>query len=135
MKKNYEDILNLSHHTSQIHPRMKRSDRAAQFAPFAALTGHDEAIKETARFVEQKLDLDEYQKISINQILNHIQEHVKEHLKITMTYFQPDHNKTGGIYVNIINEVKKIDTYEHMIILKNDLKIRFEDIYSINILK
>lgn len=135
MKNDYEDILHLPHHTSKIHPQMKRNDRAAQFAPFAALTGHDEAIKETSRIVEQKLDLDEYQKTMINQTLNYIKEHIKENLKISLTYFLQDSIKTGGMYLNITDEVKKIDDFEHIIILQNHHQILFEDIYSIDIFK
>ena len=75
--KDYSDIINLPHHISKVHPRMSIQDRAAQFSPFAALTGHQEAINETARMVDEKLDLDEYQMVEINVQLNEIKDHIK----------------------------------------------------------
>lgn len=132
IKKDYSDIINLPHHTSKVHPRMKVSDRAAQFAPFAALTGHDEAIKETARLVDEKLDLDDDQKNAINRTLNDLKEHIQDHLEVTIIYFQADHKKVGGTYISITDKVKKIDDYEHFILLESGMKISFEDIYCID---
>lgn len=133
MNKKYDDIINLPHHVSKVHPRMKISDRAAQFSPFAALTGHDDAIKETARVVDQKLELDDNQKTIINYQFNYIKDHLDRNLEVTIIYFQQDDKKIGGTYKTITHQVKKIDDYERCIILKNGIKILFEDIYDLKI--
>lgn len=135
IQKDYSDIIHLPHHVSKVHPRMKMSDRAAQFSPFAALTGHNDAIKETARLVDEKLDLDDSQKEAINKTLNYLKDHFKDHLEVAMTYFQSDDKKIGGTYVNITDKVKKINDFEHMILLESGMKIVFEDIYDIHINK
>ncbi len=130
--KNYNDIINLPHHVSKVHPRMTMSERAAQFSPFAALTGHHEAVKETARLVDQKFDLDENQITIINNQLNYIKEHIKDYPKISITYFKQDDKKIGGAYIKVIDKILKIDDYKNFIILENGIKILFEDIYSID---
>lgn len=132
-KKDYSDIINLPHHVSKVHPRMSLSDRAAQFAPFAALNGHSDAIEETARCVDQKRELDDYQKLTINEQLHFIDDHMRDHLVITMIYFQADRKKQGGKYLKIKDCVKKIDIDQHMIVLENGIKIRFDDIYDVEI--
>lgn len=91
--KDYSDIINLPHHISKVHPRMSIQDRAAQFSPFAALTGHQEAINETTRMVDEKLDLDEYQMLEINVQLNEIKDHIKSSPRVLMTYFKKDNKK------------------------------------------
>lgn len=133
--KDYSDIINLPHHVSKVHPRMTMSERAAQFSPFAALTGHHEAVKETARIVDQKLDLDESQKLIINSKLNSIKEHIKEYPEISITYFKQDNKKIGGAYITINNKVRKVDDYKKLIVLENGINILFEDIYSIDNIK
>lgn len=133
--KDYSDIINLPHHVSKVHPRMTMSERAAQFSPFAALTGHHEAVKETARIVDQKLDLDESQKLIINRKLNSIKEHIKEYPEISITYFKQDNKKIGGAYITINNKVRKVDDYKKLIVLENGINILFEDIYSIDNIK
>lgn len=131
-KKDYSDMIHLPHHESKRHPKMPKGDRAAQFAPFAALTGHEEAVKETARVVEQKLELDESQKMIINDQLNILKDS-QDFPLITMVYFQLDQKKLGGAYVKVIDKVVKIDSFAHMIVLESGLKVLFEDIYSIDI--
>lgn len=133
--KDYSDIINLPHHVSKIHPRMKISDRAAQFSPFAALTGHSEAVKETARLVDQKLELDENQTTIINNQLNNIKEHINEYPEVTIVYFQQDSKKTGGVYIKVTDKIIKVDDYKNLIILETGIKILFEDIYSIDDVK
>ena len=129
----YNDIINLPHHISKNHPRMKRIDRAAQFSPFAALTGHHEAIQETARLVDEKLELDEYQTLEINQKLNEIKNNIHHHPLIYITYFQKDPYKSGGSYITLKDTVQKLDDYQQIIILNHHLKIHFDDIYTIHI--
>lgn len=94
----YDDIINLPHYTSSKRPRMAMIDRAAQFSPFAALTGYDAAVKETARLTEDRVELDEYQKSALNDRLQIVQERLSDTPVISITYFVPDERKSGGAY-------------------------------------
>ena len=132
MNKDYSDIIDLPHHVSRIHKQMPISDRAAQFSPFAALTGHSEAIFETARIIDQKLELDDQQKIMINKQLNDIKTLITQHPMITITYFIQDTKKEGGLYSTITGKVKKINEIDQMLILDNNINIQFDDIYNIS---
>lgn len=127
----YDKIINLPHHVSSTRPHMSMIDRAAQFSPFAALTGYDAAVKETARLTEQKIELDEYEKAALDQRILLLQEHLKELPEVTITHFVPDEHKDGGKYVSITEAVKKIDTYEKQIVLVDKSKIPIENILSI----
>ena len=126
----YDKIINLPHHVSSTRPHMSMIDRAAQFSPFAALTGYDAAVRETARLTEQKIELDEYEKAALDQRIL-LQEHLKELPEVTITHFVPDERKDGGKYVSITEAVKKIDTYEKQIVLVDKSKIPIENILSI----
>ena len=127
----YDKIINLPHHVSSTRPHMSMIDRAAQFSPFAALTGYDAAVRETARLTEQKIELDEYEKAALDQRILLLQEHLKELPEVTVTHFVPDERKDGGKYVSITEAVKKIDTYEKQIVLVDKSKIPIENILSI----
>lgn len=127
----YEDMLELSHPVSKIHPQMPRRDRAAQFAPFAALTGYEEAVREAARFTEEKMILDEDSKEQLDWKLRCLQEKVKEKPTITVTYFLKDEKKKGGKYVTVTGVLKKIDSYTHQFVLENGEEIPMEDIVSL----
>lgn len=139
----YDDIIYLPHPTSKNHPRMSRQDRAAQFLPFAALTGYDEEIEEAARLTEQKVELDEYEKAALNERLRIIQGHLAEQPEIVCTYFIPDENsryhdsrmisseKSGGAYVNVVGRVKKIDAFEQVVVLTDGTKIPVDAILEI----
>lgn len=131
MKKEYDDIINLPHHVSATHPRMTAINRAAQFSPFAALTGYDAAIKETARLTDERIELNEYIKEALNDRLQIIAERIKEHPEIELTYFQPDANKNGGTYLTVISTVKKIDEYERIVIMTDGTSIPINEIISI----
>ena len=128
---NYEDIINLPHHRSRKHPPMPVLDRAAQFSPFAALTGHDAAIKETARLTDRRIELDEYEIAILDEQLQIIKEKQKEQPQVMVTFFQPDDRKAGGEYRTITNAVKKIDEYEKLLILNDGMRIRIEDIVEL----
>lgn len=128
----YSDIIHLPHHVSAIHPQMPLSDRAAQFAPFAALSGHDAAIHEAARLTEQRIELDENAKEILNEKIRLVLETLAEHPQITITYFQSDEKKSGGEYLSVTGQVKKIDHYEQLIIMKDGLKIPFHDIFDMD---
>ena len=127
----YDDIINLPHHQSKIHKPMSREERAAQFAPFAALTGHDAALKETERLTEEKKNIDENYKSILNEKLLDIQRKIKSEPLVSITYYIPDIKKDGGKYITITDYVKKISPYEKVIVLKNKTKIKFQDIIEI----
>jgi len=132
MKGNYDDIINLPHHVSPTRPRMSMIDRAAQFSPFSALTGHDSAVKETARLTDQRIELSEDMKSEINDRLLFIAERKKEKTEIEITYFKPDEKKEGGAYITAFGSVKKINEYERVIIMNDGPKIQIDDIISID---
>ena len=132
MKNNsYDDIINLPHPVSKKHPQMPLQDRAAQFAPFAALTGHDAAIKETARLTDEKLELSEEVIAQLNEKINIIRNNIGIEQNVLITYFVPDAKKTGGSYVTYSGIVKKIDEYEHTIIMTDQTVIPIEQISDI----
>lgn len=130
-ERNYEDIICLPHHISKKHPQMSLLDRAAQFSPFAALTGHEDAIKETARLTDERINLDEDEKAMLDAKLQEIKAHLKERPQISITYFKPDGNKEGGSYEVICGRVKKIDEYEHQIVFEDGICVRIEDLVEI----
>lgn len=127
----YDDIINLEHPTSKVHKRMSKEARAAQFAPFAALTGHDDAVKETERRTEEKKYMDENSKNILDEIILKIQSKIKSEPLVSITYFVPDNKKKGGKYITVTDYIKKIDDYERLIVLKNKTKIKFQDIIDI----
>ena len=131
-KGRYDDIINLPHLTSKKHPRMSRSDRAAQFAPFSALTGFSAAIDETARLTEERLELDEYEKLAISDAINEIISVISTQPLIDVTYFIADSYKSGGKYVGVSGNVKKIDEQEGIIVLTDNTRIPISDIILIS---
>lgn len=131
-KHKYDDIINLSHHVSSRHPQMPMMNRAAQFSPFAALTGYDDAVRETARLTNEKIELDEYEKEELDRKIQWIGSHLDEHIPVSITYFQPDDKKAGGAYEEIVDTVRKINVYEHEILLSGGTRIPMEDILLLN---
>lgn len=131
-KENYEDIINITHHVSNKHPQMSIEARAAQFAPFAALTGYSDAVKETARLTEKRIEIDEELKLQLNNKLQKIIENINTNPKITFTYFIYDNKKEGGKYVNKTGCVKKLDMEKEYIILTDKTKIPIKEIININ---
>lgn len=127
----YEDIINLPRPVSKKHPQPPLSERAARFAPFAAITGYEEMVLEEARITEEKIELDECALILLDKKLNIIQKHLSQSPEITVTYFVPDKKKTGGAYHTITGIVKRIDPYQKILILQNDEKIQIEKIYDL----
>ena len=93
----YGDIIDLPHHVSNVHPQMPLEERAVQFSPFAALTGHGDAIRETARFTDAFVELDEDRRESLDEKLFILQEHIREQPQVTITFFRPDARKAGGL--------------------------------------
>lgn len=127
----YKDIIDLLHHQSLRRPRMAMIDRAAQFSPFAALTGHNDAIIETARLTDRKIELDEGTKSIINEKIQMISDFLFEKPTVTFTHFEPDIKKDGGTYLNTTGTVKKIDEFKREIILTDGRIILIEHIYDI----
>jgi len=127
----YEDIIHLPHHTSLTRPRMSMLERAAQFSPFAALSGHDAAIKETARVTGDAVELDEERKAALNQKLCAVMARLAEKPQITVTYFQPDEKKAGGTYISLSGSVKKVDAYHGIIVFTDHTVIPMDAIYEI----
>ena len=128
---NYEDIINMPHHVSSKRVPMSLEHRAAQFAPFSALTGYNEKIKETSRITNKKIELEEENKIKINLKLQILNSELKNTPEITITFFENDKSKEGGKYITLTTYIKKIDTYQKTITLENNRKILFDNIYNI----
>ena len=114
MKEDYFDIINLPHHVSRNHPQMPMEARAAQFAPFAALTGYDAVIHETARLTDKQVELEEYDNNRLNRIFSELMDSLEKHPMVTVSYFKPDEHKAGGVYMTVSGKLKKIDTYEQI---------------------
>jgi hypothetical protein len=131
----YHDIIQLPAHKSKKHPPMSLSNRAAQFAPFSALVGHKDVIKEAARQTGHKIELEEDDFTGLNEKLAMIHEGQWKHSEIIITHFVPDEKKQGGVYVEKVGAVKKINLVEGQIVMKDGTCILLEDIYEIDIMQ
>lgn len=131
MNDRYDDIIHLPHHISKTRPQMSMMDRAAQFSPFAALTGYDAAIKETGRLTDEKIELDEETKAVLDRKQSYLSDMISVQPEITVTYFLPDERKSGGTYLSVTGKLKRIDEYERMMILTDGKKIPLDDIMDI----
>ena len=127
----YDDIIHLSHPTSKNRPRMSIHDRAAQFSPFAALSGHAAAIAETAWLTDRKMELDEDTKAELDRRQAILLEHISERPEITVTWFRPDERKEGGAYITTTGRLKKLDEAERILILTDDTRIPLEAVVSL----
>lgn len=130
MSGRYDDIIDLPHPVSQRHPQMPLADRAAQFSPFAALTGLDAALQETARLTDQRITLDEYEQAELDKTLQALREAAPQHPAVEITYFQPDARKAGGQYVASVGHVKRIAEYEQQLILTEGTSIPLAEIIA-----
>lgn len=129
----YDDIIQLPHHQSTKRAHMSLHDRAAQFAPFAALTGHDVAIEETARLTEDEIILDDTAVADINEKLYEIAQNLSENWKVSITYFRPDERKKGGKYLTDVGTIKKIKEAEQLILMDSGMQIKMEQIIKIEV--
>lgn len=127
----YDDIINLPHHESTKHPKMPALDRAAQFLPFAALTGHDAAVRETARLTDSKVELDEIRKEELDLHLQLLREQLIQKPQVSITYFVPDAKKDGGAYRTITGTIQTIEETWHQVIMENGTVIPIRDIFEI----
>lgn len=133
MKNKYDDIINLPHHISKKHSQMTLESRAAQFAPFAALTGYGDEIKETARFTNRRIDLDEEAKSILDNKIQIILKQMLQKPTVTITYFIPDLKKDGGKYITIFGIIKRIDKYKQVIVLEDKTEVQINEIIDIHI--
>ena len=132
MNGKYDEIMGLPHHVSKTRSQMPMSDRAAQFAPFAALTGYDAAIKETGRLTDERIELDVEALSALDMKYQLLMEALDEAPEVTITYFQPDERKAGGKYVSAVGTVKKIDDFERRITMRDGTRIPMDDVLSID---
>lgn len=126
----YDDIINLNRPKSK-YPQMSLYQRSAQFAPFAALTGYEGQVKETARLTDKRIELDEEIKVKLDMKIQVINEFLSSNPEVEITYFIPDSKKDGGRYETIKNCVKKIDNYNEKIVMQSGLKIEIKEIIEI----
>ena len=134
MSGKYDDIIHLPHPVSTRHARMSRLYRAAQFYPFAALTGYDAVIAETGRLTDTRIELDEGGKALLDEKLQTIREHLEEHPAVKLTVFCPDSRKSGGAYETVTGNVKKIDPVTRILVLTGGEVIPIDRIYGIECL-
>lgn len=127
----YDEIINFPHHVSKTRPQMPMSDRAAQFSPFAALTGYDSAIKETGRLTDEKIALDDESLTALNVRYQMLTDALEERPEVRITYFKPDERKAGGAYVTTAGAVRKIDDFEQTIIMQDGTRIPMGDVLSL----
>ena len=133
MSGTYDDIIALPHPEPRTHPRMSLHDRAAQFSPFAALTGHSAAIAETGRLTDSRITLDESEMARVDAELQHLQELLPSRPTVSITYFVPDERKAGGSYQTVTGTVRRIDTANGVVLLTDRREVPIADIFDITI--
>ena len=133
MNSKYEVLLSMPHHVSKSHPQMSANDRAAQFSPFAALTGYEGVLQETGRVTEQRIDLTEEQKAVLDHRLRWLAEQGNSHPAVSITYFVKDARKEGGAYLTHSGKIRKIQEYERLLVLEDGILIPIDDILMLEI--
>lgn len=131
MNPNYSDIIGLPHHVSGKYPHMSRENRAAQFAPFAALTGYEEAVLEAARLTAQKLEITEERREWLNRCLGIVGQNTALRPEVSVLYYQPDGRKLGGAYLSVTGRVRRIDLTERLIWFEGGNSVPIDEMYSI----
>ena len=129
----YDDIIHLPHHVSAARPRMSAQDRAAQFSPFAALTGYEAVISETGRLTDCRVELSEDRLAELDRVQSMIAERIAEQPAVTVTWFVEDERKTGGEYVTAMGNVCRLDTFCRILLLNDGTRIPLEDILRLDI--
>ena len=129
----YDDIIHLPHPTSKKHPRMSMEERAAQFSPFAALTGFGGVIQETGRLTDARVELGESDRAELEQTLNFLDSQEEEHPLVQVTYFLPDERKEGGAYVTVTGRLKRIDQAEGTLLLQEGVRVPIRDIREVRV--
>lgn len=133
MSGNYDDIIALPHPEPRTHPRMSLHDRAAQFSPFAALTGHSAAIAETGRLTDSRITLDESEMARVDAALQRLRELLPQEPVASITYFVPDERKAGGSYQTVTGAARRIDTVNGVLLLADRREVPIADIFDITI--
>lgn len=128
----YHDIIHLPHPVSHLHPAMPQLTRAAQFAPFAALSGYGDAVSETARLTERQIDPDEESLQLMNEQLHALLELIRDQPEINITYFEPDSRKAGGSYHSVTGRIRRIDEINRQIILTDRTVIAMDAITQLD---
>ena len=131
-KEEYSDIFDRPHHVSSKRPKMARANRAAQFSPFAALTGYDSLVAESARVTDQKVELSGEECEVLNKRLNYLQDHLSEMPVVQILYFEPDTRKAGGSYVEFSGTIKRIKRHERILLTTTDTEVPFENILELS---
>lgn len=131
MRSSYSDIIHLPHHVSKVHPQMTMAQRAAQFSPFAALTGYGGAIDETARWTEERRELDEEERARLDALLRHLAAHIDERPEVTIEHFVADALKDGGAYVSTKGRLAAISSVSRRLTLADGMSISTDDITEI----
>ena len=131
MTEKYEDIINLPQHVSETRPQMSMLDRAAQFSPFAALSGYDDAVKEAGRLTDHRVELEDEGQDLLDRKLQYRQEIIADRPEISVTFFIPDEKKPGGSYAILIGNLKRVDLYERLLVMTDGKKIPLDDIADI----
>lgn len=129
----YDDIIRLPHHVSRRHPPMPVSDRAAQFSPFAALTGYDAVVKEAARLTHRRIELSEDEKAVLDERLRLLADALPHPPEAAFTYFLPDSRKDGGTYVTAEGRLQRVDTLRRVLLLTAGTQIPIDDVLDIQI--
>ena len=132
--RDYDDILHLPHHVSERHPPMSMNDRAAQFAPFSALTGYEDVIAETGRPTERPFELDEQEAAELDRRLALLIAKLAEHPAAAVTYFVPDERKSGGAYRTVTGKVEKISAADRTIVMADGRAIPLDDVASLDVM-
>ncbi len=132
MTDTYDDIIDMPHHVSKTHPQMSRRDRAAQFSPFAALTGYEDAVEEAGRLTNRRHVPDEDKTARLDRIMGEILENLSVHPFIYVTYFIPDIRKSGGRYAEYSGRIRTFDEYNKILIFEDGTKIAVCDIYDLD---
>ena len=131
MSDHYDDIIDLPHHVSTTRPQMPMSDRAAQFSPFAALTGYDAAIKETGRLTDAHVELDEDELKRLDAKFQILANHLRDGADVTITYFKPDERKEGGAYLTITGSIKKVNSFDRLLMMQDGTCVHMDQIVGL----
>lgn len=129
----YDDIINLEHHVSKKHPHMSSEERSAQFAPFSAVTGYEDEVRETARITDNQIEITDEIRKDINEKLNFIKQTPMQNVAIT--FFVKDLKKQGGKYETVAGRIKRIDDVGNIVVMEDGTEINMTNIIEIDILK
>ena len=127
----YDDIIHLPHHVSAARPRMSPHDRAAQFSPFAALTGYEAVISETGRLTDCRVELSEDRLAELDRVQRLIASRIGEQPAVTVTWFADDERKVGGQYITAVGNVCRLDTYNRQLLMTDGTRIPLDDIFQL----